>query len=32
MSVSEYEASMKEYNRKLSAFIEELIELETKRA
>jgi hypothetical protein len=31
MSMSEYETAMKEYNKKLSAVIEELIEMETKR-
>lgn len=32
MSMSEYETAMKEYNKKLSNVVEELIELETKRA
>ncbi len=32
MSMSEYETAMKEYNSKLSKVVEELIELETKRA
>jgi len=31
MSMSEYETAMKEYNRKLSEVIEELIEMETKK-
>ena len=32
MSMGEYETAMKEYNQKLSNVIEELIEMETKRA